>query len=89
MKGPYEIKKKIFCENWGENRHSPQRICSACKIYFFDWKKHGCPERTYIANGHVKPRRVKTRMQMRAGRKKHKNNECGHSVFFAFALDMN
>ena len=44
-------------ENWEENHHSPQckhqRICSVCKIYFFDWKKHGCPERVYIANGHT------------------------------------
>ena len=37
-------------ENWDENHHSPQHICSMCKIYFFDWKKHCCPERAYIAN---------------------------------------
>ena len=33
------------------------------------------------ADSHVKPRRVKMRMQMRAGRKEHKNNRCRHSVF--------
>ena len=29
-------------ENWGENHYSPQRICSACKIYFI-W-----PEKTWL-----------------------------------------
>ena len=35
---------------------------------------------TYFhAGSHVKPRRVKVHMQMMAGRKEHKNNECCHS----------
>ena len=38
---------------------------------------------------HVKPRRAKMHMQMRAGRKDHKNNRSHHSVFFAPALDTN
>ena len=71
------------CENWGENRHSPQRkrqrICSACKIYFFDWKKYECPERVYVtyfhASSQIKPLRVKACMQMWAGRKEHKKNK--------------
>ena len=44
-----------------ENHHFPQRkcqcICSACKIYFFDWKKHSCPEWAYITNDHVSSHR--------------------------------
>ena len=40
---------------------------------------------TYLHVGsQVKPRRVKMHMQMRAGRKEHKNNECRHSVYFCF-----
>ena len=40
---------------------------------------------TYLhADSHVKPRRVKMRMQMRAGRKERR-----HSASFAFALDKN
>ena len=41
------------------------------------------------AGSHVKPWRVKMRMQMRAGRKEYKSNGRRHSVFFAPALDMN
>ena len=45
---------------------------------------------TYLHTGsHVKPRRVKMCMQMRAGRKEHKNNEHCCSVSFACALDKN
>ena len=45
---------------------------------------------TYLhAGSHIKPQRVKMHMQMRAGRKEHKNNECCHLVSFAFALDKN
>ena len=45
---------------------------------------------TYLhAGSHVKPRRVKMHMQMRAGRKEHKNNKHCHSGSFAFALDKN
>ena len=43
----------------------------------------------FHAGSHVRPRRVKMRMQMRAGRKEHKNNKRCHSVFFAFVLDTN
>ena len=43
-------RKKQCSENWDENCHSPQH---KCKIYFFDWKKHSCPEKVDIANGHV------------------------------------
>ena len=79
----HEIKGKCS-ENWGKNHHLPQckrqRICSTCKIYCFDRKKHGCPERAYITNilqmvtyfhtgSHVKTRGVKMRKQMKAGRK--------------------
>ena len=49
-----------YSENWDENSHLPQRkcqcICSACKIYFLDWKKHGCLQQVYIANGDVSSR---------------------------------
>ena len=39
---------------------------------------------THLHTGsHVKPQRVKMFMQMRAGRKEHKNNGCHHSVFFS------
>ena len=41
------------------------------------------------ASSHVKPQRVKIHMQMRAGRKEHKNNGHRHFGFFAPALDMN
>ena len=45
---------------------------------------------TYFhAGSHVKPWRVKKHMQMRAGRKEHKNNERCHSASFVFALDTN
>ena len=45
---------------------------------------------TYLpAGSHVKPWRVNVRMQMRAGRKEHKNNERQHLGSFAFALDKN
>ena len=44
-------------ENWGENHHSPQHKCQCiffvCKIYLFDWEKHSCLKRAYIANGHL------------------------------------
>ena len=40
-------------------------------------------------SSHIKPRTVKMRMQMRVGRKEHKNNECCHSAPFALALDKN
>ena len=39
------------------------------------------------ASSHVKPRKMKMCMQMKAGRKRHKKNEYNYSVFFAFALD--
>ena len=43
---------------------------------------------TYFpTSSHVKPWRVKMRMQ--AGRKEHKNNKRGHLVSFTFALDTN
>ena len=40
------------------------------------------------ATSHVKPRRVKTRMQMRAGRKEHKKNKRGSAMcyFLCFAF---
>ena len=83
-------------ENWEENRHSPQHICSMCKIDFFNWKKHGCLSELisqmvmYLhTSSHIKPWRVKTRMQMRAGRKEHKNHKRCHSASFTFALDKN
>ena len=45
---------------------------------------------TYFhAGSHAKPWRVKMHMQMRAGRKEHKNNEHGHLGTFAFVLDTN
>ena len=40
----------------------------------------------FHANSHVKPRRVTTHVQMRAGRKEHKNNECRHSELFFLCL---
>ena len=88
-------------ENQEENRHSPQRkrqrICSACKIRFLTRKKNMAALSelllqmvTHLHTGsHVKPRRLKRRMEMRAGRKEHKNNGRRHSVFFAPALDTN
>ena len=61
--------------NWGENRHSPQRkcqrICSACKIYFLTRKNMAARSDLILQmvmyfhpGSHVKPRRVKTCMQM-------------------------
>ena len=44
---------------------------------------------TYLYTGsHIKPRRVKTHMQMKAGRKGHKKNERGSAMmsFFCFAF---
>ena len=87
-------------ENWDENRHSPQykrqRICSACIIYFLTGKNMAALSElilqivTYFhAGSHIKPWRVKMHLQMREGRKEHKNNEHRHLVFSAFALDMN
>ena len=40
----------------------------------------------FHASSHVKPRRVKMRMQMKTGSKEHKNNECRHSELFFFAF---
>ena len=40
-------------------------------------------------SANVKPWRVKMHLQMRAGRKEHKNNGHHHSVSFAFELDKN
>ena len=84
----HEIRRECS-ENWDENSHSPQRICSACKIYFLDWKKHGCPSEfisqmvTYLhADSHIKPRRVKMHMQMRETEK----NKRHHSGHFCFCL---
>ena len=40
---------------------------------------------TYFhVDSHVKPWKVKMHMQMRAGRKEHKNNECCHSASFFY-----
>ena len=46
---------------------------------------------TYFHAGtHIKPRRVKMHIQMRADRKEHKNNRCRHSEsFLGFTLDTN
>ena len=46
---------------------------------------------TYLhADSHVKPLRVKIRMQMKkTGRKRHKNNECWSLGGLVFALDKN
>ena len=45
---------------------------------------------TYFhANSYIKPWRVKMHMQMKAGRKEHKNNEHCHSESSAFVLDTN
>ena len=42
---------------------------------------------TYLhAGSHVKPRRVKTRMKMKAGRKGHKKNEHGPAMMIFFFL---
>ena len=42
---------------------------------------------TYLHTGsHIKPRRVKMRMQIKAGRKEHKKNECHHSGHFCFCV---
>ena len=44
---------------------------------------------TYLhAGSHVKPRRVKMHMQMRAGRKGHKNNERQPLWFFCFGQEL-
>ena len=80
----------ISSENWYENSHSPQRkrqrVCpvyaSRARFIFSTGKNMAAPQRVYIANGHasnhVKPWRVKMRMQIRVGRKEHKNNERCH-----------
>ena len=64
--------------------------------FIFDWKNMATQSElisqmvTYLHIGsHVKPRKVKMRIQMRAGRKEHKNNERRHSASFAFELDKN
>ena len=82
-------------ENWDENSHSRQRRCSACKIYFLNWKNHGCPSEfisqmvTHLhTSSHIKPRRVKMRMQMRASRKGHKNNDCWSLRAFCFGQEL-
>ena len=43
----------------------------------------------FHAGSHVKSWKVKMCVQMRAGRKEHKNNKRRHLASFAFALDMN
>ena len=82
--------------DWDENCRKRQRICSTCKIYFLTGKNMAALNEitlqmvTYLhADNHVKPRRAKMPMQMKAGRKEHKNNERHHSVSFAFVLDKN
>ena len=42
--------------------------------------------RYFHTGSHLKPQSVKTGMQMKAGRKEHKNNERGHSVSFCVCV---
>ena len=63
---------------------------------FFNWKNMAGLRELILqivmyfhAGSHANPQRVKMCMQMRAGRKEHKNNEHGYSGTFALTLDTN
>ena len=87
---PYHICDHEFrgecSENWEKNCRKRQRICSACKIYFFNWKTWLPRASLHIANCHISSCKTTENEGAYANEGKQK---CRHSASFAFALDKN